>query len=209
MLYYDKRSQQGWRIAVWHVTESLDELLDMLPDDISVKNEAKERFKSESRILEWTAVRVLLFDMLDRQVQILYDDDGAPYLPEYEKMDISISHTKDYVAIGLAEKGEIGIDVERVADKVEKVRERFVRDDEDAQSLNKLLLHWSAKETAFKMMHRRKVDFIKHLKIQPFQEMEEGDFILKEYRTDDEESFNIKYKVFPEFVLTYSVFFDD
>ncbi len=209
MLYYDKQSPQGWRIAVWHVTEELDELLDMLPDDISVKNEARERFKSESRILEWTAVRVLLFDMLDRQVQILYDDDGAPYLPESEKMDISISHTKGYVAIGLTEKGEIGIDVERVADRVEKVRERFVRDDEDADSLNKLLLHWSAKETAFKMMHRRKVDFIKHLKVQPFEEKEEGQFLLKEFKTDDEELFDISYKVFPEFVLTYSVFVNE
>lgn len=209
MLYYDKQSPDGWRIAVWHVTETLDELLDMLPDDVSVKNEARERFKSESRILEWTAVRVLLYDMLDRQVQILYDEDGAPQLPDYEKMDISISHTKGYVAIALAENGEIGIDVERMADRVEKVRKRFVRDDEEADTLNKLLLHWSAKETAFKMMRRRKVDFLKHLKVQSFEETEEGSFTLQEFKTDDEEKFEIYYKIFPEFVLTYSIFKDD
>ncbi len=209
MLYYDKQSEQGWRIAVWHVTESLDELLDLLPDDLTVKNAAKEQFKSESRILEWTAVRVLLYDMLDRQVDILYDDDGAPYLPDYEKMDISISHTRGYVAVGLAEKGEIGIDVETVAHRIEKVKSRFLREDEEANSLNKLLLHWSAKETAFKMMHRRKVDFIKHLKVHPFDEREEGLFSLQEFRTDEEEIFNIQYKVFPEFVLTYSIFFNN
>jgi len=209
VLYYDKQSQQGWRIAVWHVTEQLDELLDMLPDDLSVKNEAREKFKSESRILEWTAVRVLLYEMLDRQVDILYDDDGAPYLHDYEKMDISISHTTGYVAVGLAEKGEIGIDVEKMDDRVEKVIERFVREDEDAESLNKLLLHWSAKETAFKMMHRRKVDFIKHLKVHPFEEKDEGSFILQELKTDDQEHYEIHFKIFPEFVLTYSIFVDE
>ena len=104
MLYYDKRFDDGWRIAIWHVTEELEELYYMLPDDISVREEAERRFKSISRIIEWTAVRVLLFDMLDRQVEILYDHDGAPHLPEYEHLDISISHTKGYVAVALAVK---------------------------------------------------------------------------------------------------------
>ncbi len=204
MLYYDKHFNEGWRIAIWHVTEDLEELLYLLPDDESVRNEARERFKSESRILEWTAVRVLLFDMLDRQVEITYDDDGAPYLPKDEHLDISISHTKDYVAIALAEKGEIGIDIEHIAERVHRVKSHFVRDDEHAESTNQLLLHWSAKETAFKMLHRRKVDFLKHFKITPFTEQEEGSFQLQEFRTDDEQVFDVGYKIFPEFVLTYA-----
>lgn len=205
MLYYDRQFDKGWRIAVWHVTEDLEELLYMLPDDESVRNEARERFKSESRILEWTAVRVLLYDMLDRQVQISYDDDGAPHLPDYEGLDISISHTKDYVAIALAEHGEIGIDIEHVGERVKKVASRFIRDDEQAESTTELLLHWSAKETAFKMLHRRKVDFLKHLKVTPFEAGEEGVFQLQELKTDDEQTFDINYKVFPDFVLTYSL----
>ena len=76
MLYYDTQFQQGTRIAIWHVTEDLDELFYLLPDDVSVREEANRRFKSQKRILEWVAVRVLLYDMLDRQVDIFYDDDG-------------------------------------------------------------------------------------------------------------------------------------
>ncbi len=72
MLYFDKQ-QEGWRIAIWHVTETIDELLALLPDEEVVSSEAETRFRSESRILEWTAVRVLLYDMLDRQVPILYE----------------------------------------------------------------------------------------------------------------------------------------
>ena len=149
MLYFDKQ-YDGWRIAVWHVTETIEELLAMLPDEESIRTEAESRFGSASRILEWTAVRVLLYDLLDRQVPILYHDNGAPYLPEYEHLDISISHTRGYVAVALAEQGEIGIDIEQISAKVERVRNRFVRDDEVADTLEQLLLHWSAKETAFK-----------------------------------------------------------
>jgi phosphopantetheinyl transferase len=204
MLYYDKHFGKGSRIAIWHVTEDLEELYYLLPDDEKVRKEAHSRFKSPSRIMEWTAVRVLLCDMLDRQVDIIYDESGAPHLPDYEGMDISISHTKGYVAIGLSLHGEIGIDIEQISPRVEKVRTRFIRDDEDAESLHKQLLHWSAKETAFKMLHRRKVDFLKHLKVSQFRESEEGVFQLQEFRTDENQVFDINYKIFPEFVLTYS-----
>lgn len=203
MLYFDK-TYDGWRIAVWHVTETVDELLALLPDDEPVRDEAEARFQSECRILEWTAVRVLLYDMLDRQVPILYHDNGAPYLPEYENLDISISHTKGYVAVALAERGEIGIDIEQMGEKAERVRHKFVRDDEQADSLVKLLLHWSAKETAFKVLHRNKVDFLKHLRVLPFELQDEGSFSLQESRTDAEMVMKIDYKVFPDFVLTYS-----
>ncbi len=203
MLYFDK-TYEGWRIAIWHVTESVDELLTLLPDEDVVRTEAKNRFHSESRVLEFTAVRVLLFTMLGRQVPISYDDKGAPHLPDYEKVDISISHTRGYVAVALADEGEIGIDIEQIGERVQRIKSRFVREDEQADTITSMLLHWSAKETAFKVLHRTKVDFLKHLHVQPFAEQEEGTFLLHETRTDEEQTMQINYKVFPEFVLTYS-----
>ena len=203
MLYFDKTTN-GCRIAIWHVTETLDELLALLPDDEVVRDEAYERFHSEGRIVEWTAVRVLLCDMLDRQVPIFYQENGAPYLPEYENLDISISHTRGYVAVALAEHGEVGIDIEQMGEKVERVRHKFIRNDEQADTLVSLLLHWSAKETAFKILNRNKVDFQKHLRVQPFTQEDEGRFQLQEYKTDDEQVLDIDYKVFDDFVLTYA-----
>ena len=205
MLYFTKRFT-GWRIAIWHVTETIDELYSLFPDDDVVRTEAEKRFRAPSRILEWVAVRALLYDMLDRQVPILYRDNGAPYLPDYEHLDISISHTMGYVAVALAEEGEIGIDIEQKGERVMRVKSRFVREDERAETLDQMLLHWSAKETAFKMLNRDKVDFLKHFHIEPFDidETEEGQFLLQETKTNDERLFQIHYKIFPDFVLTYS-----
>ena len=148
MIYYDKQID-GIRVVVWHVTEEYEELLSMLPDADSVQNEAEQQFSSEFRRVEWTAVRVLLYTVLDRQVHINYNDQGAPLLPDYEGLHISISHTKGFVAIALSESDVVGVDVEQIErldttnqfddkekmPRVEKVRSRFMGNDEYAETI--------------------------------------------------------------------------
>jgi len=206
------------RVAVWHVTEDYEELLSMLPDADAVSNEAEQQFSSEFRRVEWTAVRVLLYTVLDRQVHINYNDQGAPLLPGYEGLHISISHTKGYVAIALSENAPVGIDVEQIErieekpnvfddkeklPRVEKVRTRFMRNDEFAETTIGLLLHWSAKETLFKVLGREGVNFIDEMQVSPFDETQyEGEFTIEDLKEDD--TYIIYYKVFDDFVLTYT-----
>lgn len=204
MIYFDRQTE-NLHICVWHVTESLEELFALLPDDELVRKEVSHRFRSLTRQIEWVAVRVLLCRMLQRQVPINYDEDGAPSLPDCEGLDISISHTKDYVAVALAEHGYVGIDVEQVSNRVEHVKERFIGAGEQATTIVSQLLHWSAKETAFKMLHRRKLNFLEDLHVKPFAEQREGEFQIQETYTDEEDTFLIQYVVFPDFVLTYSI----
>ncbi len=210
MIYFDKQIEDV-RVAVWHVTEDYDELLALLPDADSVKNEAEARFKSHRRIMEWTTVRVLLYMVLGRQVNILYNEQGAPSLPDYEGLNISISHTKEYVAIALSEKSRVGIDVEYIErdaalkhgkqPRVARVRDRFVRDDEFADNNISLLIHWSAKETVFKVLGRERVDFVDDLRVSPFDDtVYEGTFDLEDMKRHD--IYTIIYKVFEDFVLT-------
>ena len=217
MIYYDKQTD-GIRVVVWHVTEEYEELLGMLPDADSVQNEAEQQFSSEFRRVEWTAVRVLLYTVLDRQVHISYNDQGAPLLPGYEGLHISISHTKGYVAIALSESVPVGIDVEQIErieektnvfddkeklPRVEKVRTRFMRDDEFAETTIGLLLHWSAKETLFKVLGREGVNFVDEMQVSPFDETQyEGEFTIEDLKEDD--TYIIYYKVFDDFVLTYT-----
>ena len=216
MIYYDKQID-GIRVVVWHVTEEYEELLSMLPDADSVQNEAEQQFSSEFRRVEWTAVRVLLYTVLDRQVHINYNDQGAPLLPDYEGLHISISHTKGFVAIALSESDVVGVDVEQIErldttnqfddkekmPRVEKVRSRFMGNDEYAETIVGMLLHWSAKETVFKVLGREGVDFHDDLKVQPFDETQyEGDLQLDDLKEDD--TYTIYYKEFDDFVLTYT-----
>lgn len=206
MIYFDQQIADA-RVAVWHVTEEYEDLLSLLPDAESVQDEAEKQFRSEGRIVEWTAVRVLLCSMMGRQIHIEYDEKGAPHLADYEGLHISISHTKGYVAIALSESHCVGIDVEQIehnsTPRVERVRSRFMRDDEMAETTIGMLLHWSAKETAFKAIGREGMDFKNELRVSPFDETAyEGEMQLDDLKEDT--TYNILYKVFDDFVLTFT-----
>ena len=206
MLYYDRQIGDA-RVVVWHITEDYEELLQQLPDAETVQKEAEKRFHSQGRITEWTAVRVLLCTVLDRQVQIEYNDLGAPLLPNYEGLHISISHTRGYAAIALSETSQVGIDVEQIeqADtpRVERVKTRFMHDDEHADTHIGMLLHWSGKETVYKVLGREGVDFKTDLHVHPFDETSyEGEFQIEDIK--EETTYDISYKVFDEFVLTFT-----
>ena len=206
MIYYDHQFGNT-RVAVWHVTEDYDELLALLPDADSISNEASLRFSNDKRMLEWTAVRVLLYTMLEQQVPIHYNEQGAPMLTDFEGLNISISHTKDFVAVALSEKGRPGVDVEQIEHpedsrdtRIERVRSRFMADDEQADTIIGMLLHWSAKESVFKTLGEEGIDFRKDFHVEPFDELcYEGQFNLTDM---DDHTHIIIYKVFDDFVLT-------
>ncbi len=209
MILFDQHTEE-YRITVWNVEEDTETLLSMLPDGDSIREETNKRFRSEKRKKEWIAVRVLLYSMLQKQAKIEYANNGAPFLPE-ENTNISISHTGKiingnnvmYVAVALSRKHKIGIDIECLSTKVCKVKERFVRNDERAETLTSLLLHWSAKEAAFKILSTEGVDFIRHLHIEPFTENNKGFFILTESKTGKACRMDVMYKIFNDFVLTF------
>ena len=212
MPIFKKWSEEGAQWGIWQVNESAEELRDSLTE-ISCEDIELQRFKSSSRQLEYLAVRVLLKEMLGHECRIAHYPSGKPYLPD-SSFHITVSHTKGYVAIGLHVDREVGIDIERVAERVKKVTARFVRPDEltgwDTHStdtqLYELLLVWSAKETLFKVLNQQEVDFLQHLRIAPFQFQPGGGKMAGyEYRTPEGMVYGLNYLTHPDFVCTYVV----
>ena len=122
---------------------------------------------------------------------------------------ISFSHTHGYVAVALHPFSEVGVDIEQYGTRVQRVASRFIREDERVSveaedEVYVLLLHWSAKETMFKLMEEEAVDFIEHLRIVPFQPKESGVFEAYEYRSGRDRKFLIHYDSHPDFVLTFA-----
>ena len=102
-------TEENGRWGIWQVTETLEELYACLSDDV-VRQEL-ERLKAPSRKMEYLAVRVLLKTMLGKEVRIGHEPSGKPFLTGGE-YHVSISHTKGYVAVGLHESAQPGIDLE-------------------------------------------------------------------------------------------------
>ena len=157
--------------AVREIHEPVDELMNML-EKKDLYLPYLEQISSESRKKEWLTVRVLLKEMLEEEKEILYTPTGKPYLSD-NSYQISISHTKGFVAVALHPEMKIGIDIERISPRIHKIRSRFMNEKEEA-NLDKehedihLLLHWSAKESMFKILEEQDIDFKTCLHVNPF-----------------------------------------
>lgn len=199
--------EPSYKWGVWKMDETLEELLDILPQQETYR-QGMQRFSAEHRRLEWLSVRVLLFTLLGEEKEIAYHPSGKPYLADHAA-SISISHTRGYVSVLIGEAGkEVGIDIEQYGERVHKVAHKYMREDEVVPSYQgldtwALLLHWSAKEVMFKCMNTPEVDFRKHLHIFPFTVSEKGSFFAEEYRTSEQRKFHIHYILHPDFVLTW------
>ncbi|MGM9760085.1 MAG: 4'-phosphopantetheinyl transferase family protein [Parabacteroides sp.] len=201
---------QSWTkpfLGLWRIEESETELLAQLASQTDYTS-FLERVKGVERRREWLASRCLLKQMLGYEARIAYHPNGAPYLPD-EPWQISISHTKGYVAVLLQSKGETGLDVEYRANRVLRIRSRFMSPEEEAgvdpvHEVDYLLVHWCAKETMFKMLGQEDVDFVKHLHVNPFLLKEQGELEVRETRTERQATFRLFYRLFPDFVLVHS-----
>lgn len=200
--------ENGASIGVWKVDEDINQLLALL-DNPTFYREEMIKFNSSSRRHEWLAVRVLLKTLCGMEKEINYYPSGKPFLKDGSGF-VSISHTRGYVAVALHSSCEVGVDIEQYSERVKKVASRFVCPDEwrgliRGDEIYGLLLHWSAKETLFKVMGMEEVDFIRHLHIFPFVQAESGVFEACECRTEMQCHYLIHYQVHSDFVLTWTV----
>ncbi|WP_455671969.1 4'-phosphopantetheinyl transferase family protein [Phocaeicola sp.] len=204
-----RKYQQGeLLVGVWKMDETTEQLLSLF-DHPAVYEEGAKKYTSDARKHEWLAVRVLLKTLCGSEKEIAYYPSGKPYLKTGAGF-ISISHTRGYVAVALHPACEVGIDIEQYGERVRKVASRFIRPDEEptiqcGNEVYALLLHWSAKETLFKVMGAEGVDFIRHLHILPFTPAGEGVFEACEYRTEQQCHYHIHYLTHSDFVLTWTV----
>lgn len=121
-------------------------------------------FSHIKRKREFVATRILRHALFGFE-HIHYNEHGAPYI-EGEGF-ISISHSKNQVAIGLNKAYCIGLDLEphranilSVSAKFLHPNERKVFDCSDFVTVTKL---WSAKEALYKLAGRKKIIFAKEL----------------------------------------------
>jgi phosphopantetheinyl transferase len=103
-------------------------------------------------------------------------DTRKPFL-ENEAYHFSISHCGDYAAVMVSSENRVGVDVELISKKVEKVKHKFLSPGEQLMIVStlkeqpandqvKLLtLAWSIKESLYKWYGNGEMDFIEHMHI--------------------------------------------
>ncbi len=195
-------------IGIGKITDNHQALLRSLPQTQQrAAEEYVSKMRSERRVIEWLTTRVLLFELLGEEKIIDNRPDGRPFLKD-GSYKISISHTKEYAAVLLHKQYSVGIDVETISERVKKLADKFISENEYidlSQQVIHQLLHWSAKETMFKMMEESEIDFKEHLHVHPFRPGEKGVFQASESKTLRQKTFQIHYEVLPDAVLTWAM----
>jgi len=208
MLIRKEHTDGGGLLGIWKMDESRESLLQLFPQHLRSEASAYlHDISSERRSIEWLSTRLMLMNLLGKEQIILNREDGSPYLAD-GKIHISISHTKDYAAILLHEAFAVGIDIETRSERVIKIAGKFISDNEyidPTQSTVHQLLHWSAKESLFKLMNEQGVDFRHHLHIHPFTPELRGVIMATETKTELTQLFRLHYEVHPDYVLTWAV----
>ena len=193
-------------IGIWEMSEALDALLELSPER---KNEALA-FKNKKRQREFLSVRLLADKLLGYKCEISYLDSGKPFLSN-SSYNISISHTDGYAAVILHPHKEVAVDIEKVAEKVILLKDKFLSSEELAtidhdNNLLWMLVSWSAKETLFKIIPEDAIDFKKHLHLSPFTVGKFGFFTSYVTKTVNKKIYLINYIIEEKYILTYSFF---
>jgi phosphopantetheinyl transferase len=171
----------GAYLGLWHLLETPAELWPQLamPEEYRPLLPARA---DGPRQAQWLAGRVLVQRMLaattlsDGLLLLQNDATGRPFLAGASPVPaVSLSHSGAWVAALLAPPGTaVGVDVEAVRDKAQRIARKFLNDDEqaavkpfilaDAVVDNELFsLLWSAKETLYKLAGQRGIIFRQNL----------------------------------------------
>ena len=185
-------------LGLWRIEDPIDDII-ATDNRLAGVVDKIEHFHSESRRKEVLAVYGLLFAMTDNTcLRIEHDDLSRPVIDGYH---VSISHTRGYAALLLSTRHKVAIDIEFISNRVERVASKFIRNDEVADSLYAKLIHWSAKETIYKLFANENLDFF-DMRIAPFDQREEGDIEVDDLKIEKKQS--VHYLCNDKYVLTYA-----
>ena len=191
------------KVFIWKIEESLYELR----TTIDLNEYSKKRIdnmKSESHIKGFLAVRKLLEVAGITDYDLFYTKDGKPHLKDGRI--ITISHSFDFSAIAIS-KSEIGIDIEKNRDKIQRISSKFIGSENNYLCKEKLTeqltVIWGAKESLFKIHPDGGLLFIEHLPIEKFKlnEKETTGHILKD---NIKKMYKIYFDIFDGYTLVYA-----
>ena len=167
-ILHHKNIKLNIKLGVWHITEN-KAILKKFAQEAKINLTTLPQVKNENRIKQWLATRLLL-NYFFSDATIFYDEKGKPFLSNGRH--ISISHSGDYVAIIINETKNCGIDIEKVSNKIERIKHKFLNefDIKNITTQEDLTIYWGAKEALYKYYGKKEVLFIENLFIEDFSE---------------------------------------
>jgi phosphopantetheine--protein transferase-like protein len=207
-LAYQKDIDPQTSFALWKIDEQADELIAQL----QLKDHEKTYLDSlinGKRNLHWLSTRVLLRKMLNTSsyIDCRVDEHGKPYLVNFPHF-ISLSHSFDYAAVMISRTKPVGIDIELIKDKIERIAHKFMNADElsfmdPGHQTEHMYISWCAKEAIYKLQGKKNVSFLNNIRLNPFEYQHEGSFDARLELEDNTKHFQVHYQQLESYMIGY------
>ncbi len=201
-IYQTNNVSESIKVGVWKITETEEGLLNTLLKK-GFDSSTVYQTKNKQRLKQWLATRLLLASFFS-DAKVIYDDLGKPSLDN--DWNISISHSHKFVAIILNKNKDCGIDIEKISEKVSRIKHKFLNplDLENVLTEEHLTLYWGAKEALYKYYGKKEVLFIENLFIENFSK-DDHCFNGRIDMSDFKITLPMEYKIIEDYVLTYTL----
>jgi len=193
----NKNIESGGSLFVWRVDETLKELEESYPE--LVRSDRCKSFNHDLRRTEWLVARAILTEV-GLPISLAYSEHGKPFYKNGPK--ISLTHSRNYVAVITHPHSEVGIDVQEIVSKVERIKHKYCNAEELkwAKATKQLTLIWSCKEALFKI--KEKDVFFKEdiTVLAPDPEMDKVNVVYK-----DSEKYTGRITQLEDYLLVYII----
>ncbi|MBO2011450.1 4'-phosphopantetheinyl transferase superfamily protein [Hymenobacter negativus] len=176
-------------LGLWHLSETPEELWRLLPWQEAYLP-LMPATADAVRQAQWLAGRVLIHALSleimavpPTNLVVHNDATGRPWLPgTAHNLTVSLSHSGAWAAAVLSQGGQVGVDIEIIRDKAQRLASKFLAADEwaaaqaaAADSHTHYSLLWSAKETLYKLAAQRGIIFKTQLLLGSFVPQQSGE----------------------------------
>jgi len=209
-IIWKKHLGKNGELAIWHINEPAEALYQKLQLNTAEKA-FYDSLQSGKRNMHWLGSRVLLRTLLDttEYIDCQLDGNNKPYLVNFP-YEISISHSNDYAAVIIYKGKAVGIDIERMSDKIERIAKRFLSAQElltisPSNKIEHLYVCWGIKETLFKLYGKGNLPFIEGIIIDEFTYHENGVVNARINLPGFQKEYKVEYLKLGEYMLTWCV----
>ena len=195
-LFYQQNINATTKLAIWKIEEPEDFFLAQVPLSRPITHPHKRLQHLAGRYL----LPFLFPDFPHKEIEIA--DTRKPFLPD-DQYHFSISHCSDYAAAIVSDDNRVGVDVEVITQRVEKIKHKFLHVDElrfvntllPSRQVELLTLLWSAKEAMYKWYGAGEVDFSEMMRTLPFHLTESGSMEAVFMKDDLQKKLTLHYRL--------------
>ena len=186
---------------LWRIDE-LEEIMDPNNELNSEDYQILLKRKANHLRRQFLASRKLI-GLINPDLRISYRED-IPILSD--NRNISISHSDEIVTVLISKENGIGVDVEKINNKVHSVASKFLSSNEirffgKAPSTRQLIRAWTAKEAVYKALRKPGINFSDNIILDKFNDKAKS-ANAKFISSDQETTFKLYFYDLDDYCLT-------